>query len=323
MFQDTLTVTGTSTDSRVFAYSRWDIVPVVCGILHAAYLALMFYAFSRVPWWLMIVMALLYSVSISWNINGIAHNFIHNPYFRSPLANRLFSLLESLTIGFSQTFYDCVHMRHHMGNSDRRDEHGKTKDWLSIYRFGKNGEAENVWGYTFFSFFRDDVAEVYQEIKKVSAADARWGRFEVVAFVALYFLVLVTNWKFFFFMVPFYYFGNCLSSLNGFYRHYGGNPDLPIAWGVSSYHKLYNWIWFNNGYHAEHHFRPRLHWTKMHEFHEQIQDEQANAGVRVISTPHPLGFLDPGLRALTPQTQPARSQAETKKLHRIGPRPRK
>ncbi len=35
---------------------------------------------------------------------------------------------------------------------------------------------------------------------------------------------------------------------------YGGNPDDPIAWGANSYEKLYNWIWFYNGYHPGHHF---------------------------------------------------------------------
>jgi fatty acid desaturase len=64
---------------------------------------------------------------------------------------------------------------------------------------------------------------------------------------------------------------------------------------VSSYHKLYNWLWFNNGYHAEHHFRPKLHWTKMKELHRQIAADQEAAGVRVITPPHALGFLDRSL----------------------------
>ena len=64
---------------------------------------------------------------------------------------------------------------------------------------------------------------------------------------------------------------------------------------MSSYGKVYNWIFFNNGYHAEHHFRPKAHWTKMHEFYLQIRDLQLRAGTRVISQPHMLGFLDPDL----------------------------
>ena len=88
----------------------------------------------------MLILGFVYSVSISWNINGISHNFIHNPYFRFPLFNRLFSILESITVGFSQIFYECIHMQHHKGNADRPDEHGETVDWISIYKHGE-GDA--------------------------------------------------------------------------------------------------------------------------------------------------------------------------------------
>ena len=40
----------------------------------------------------------------------------------------------------------------------------------------------------------------------------------------------------------------------------------------------------------------------MRELHEQIREEQREAGVRVIAPPHALGFLDPSLpkRAASP-----------------------
>jgi fatty acid desaturase len=68
-----------------------------------------------------------------------------------------------------------------------------------------------------------------------------------------------------------------------------------MAWGVSSYHTLYNKVWFYNGYHAEHHYRPRAHWTRMRELHVEIQEEQKRVGVRVIKPPHAFGFMDPDL----------------------------
>lgn len=280
---------------RFFAYSKIDAVPILCGTLHFGYVIALFALFPHLPLWAMLILGAVFSVSISWNINGISHNFIHNPYFSSPALNRLFSLMESLTCGFSQAFYDCVHMRHHMGNADKPDPHGTTVDWLSIYRYGKNGEAENVWSYTFLSYFRDDPREIYRELKRRNPADARWGVFEIIAFVAFYACLSILNWKFMLFFLPFYYLGQCLSYLNGYFEHYAGNPDVPIAWGVSSYHWLYNLTWFNNGYHAEHHFRPKLHWTRMPEFHEQIIEAQRHAGVRVIQPPHALGFLDEDL----------------------------
>src|SRR5947208_11784409 len=97
------------------------------------------------------------------------------------------------------------------------------------------------------------------------------------------------------FYLPSYYLGWVLSYAQGYWEHYDAKPGDYYANSVSSYHRLYNLLWFNNGYHAEHHFRPKLHWTKMREFHEKIEDEQRRAGVRVIKPPHALGFLDPDL----------------------------
>jgi len=291
---------------KLLAYSKWDVVPVLSGLAHFAFLLTFFTVFPIAPWWVLICMGFTYSVSISWNINGISHNFLHNPYFTSHFLNRIFSLVESLTMGFSQTFYEYVHQRHHMGNSDKPDEHGETIDWLSIYRHGHEGEAENIWSYVFLSYFRDDPKAIYNEIARRNPADAFWGVFEIAAFLAFFAFGFFLNWHFMVFFLPFYYLGHCFSYLNGYYLHYGGNPDKPIAWGVSSYHKLYNWLWFNNGYHAEHHFRPKMHWTQMDAFHRQIAEQQRREGVRVITPPHALGFLDPNLpeksRPLEPET---------------------
>ena len=44
----------------------------------------------------------------------------------------------------------------------------------------------------------------------------------------------ILNYKFMIYFVPFWYFGHCLSYLNGYFEHFGGNPDVPMAWGVSS-----------------------------------------------------------------------------------------
>ena len=291
-------ITRVRTNSRLFAYSRYDVVPVLAALAQAAYLIFLFFAFTRLHlhWYWLIPLGLIWSVSISWNINGISHNFLHNPYFRSGFLNRCFSFLESLTLGFSQVFYENIHKRHHIGNADLPDKEGNTADPLSIYKHGHDGKAENMFTYVFFSYLRDDPKETFRDIYRLSPSQAWWGVAEIVAFVAFYALGFVLNWKFMLWFLPFYYFGHCLSYLNGYYLHLGGNPDVPIAWGVSSYHRLYNWLWFNNGYHAEHHYRPRLHWTKMQEFHEEIAEQQRQAKVRVIKPPHALGFLDADLR---------------------------
>jgi fatty acid desaturase len=299
----------TRTKSRVFAYSRLDVIPALAGVAHFAYVLAMFFAFKHLKWWGMLPLGFIYAVSISWNINGVSHNFLHNRFFRSAFLNRCFSIMESLTMGFSQVFYESVHRRHHMGNADLPDESGKTIDPLSIYQHGHDGEPENPWTYIFLSYFRDDPMEIFRDIKRLSNREAWWGVFEIAAFISLFIAGFIFNWRFMVFFLPFYYLGHCLSYLNGYYLHYGGNPDVPIAWGVSSYHKLYNWMWFNNGYHAEHHFRPRMHWTEMKGFHEQIRDQQVAAGVYVIEPPHALGFLA-GHPPRLPHTQGAEAAGQ-------------
>src|SRR5439155_11485968 len=171
-------------------------IPVICALAHTAYLGFIFAIFPHTPWWALIAMGFVYSVSISWNINGIAHNFIHNPYFVWSPLNRAFSWLLSVTMGFSQQFYELIHNRHHQGNSDRPDENGETLDPLSIYKHGHDGEAESAWTYTFFGYFRDDPKEIFRDIKKRSPFNARWGVFEIVSWVGLVIAGFFANWKF-------------------------------------------------------------------------------------------------------------------------------
>lgn len=276
---------------KIFAHSKWDIVPVLAAIAHLVFNLYLIIGFEGRPLWMSAVLGVLYAVSISWNINSISHNFIHTPYFKPKWINYGFSLLESVTIGFSQSYYHWVHMRHHSGNSDRPDHAGNTVDPLSIYKHGKNGQPENVLSYAFLSFFRDDLGEIHRAIASKRPGFARWARFELAAFVLMVVLALIYDWRATFFFVAFYYLGNCLSSLNGYYEHLNGDPDEPIAWGVSSHKGFYNWLWFGNGYHAEHHYRPKTHWTKLKELHERIRAEQVAAGTHVIGTCHALGFM--------------------------------
>jgi len=293
---DAIRVDRPTTDSRLFAHTRWDLLPAMAGLFHLFYFFALFYLYSRTPLWIMLILGFIYALMVNANINGVGHNFIHNPFFRWPLLNRLFSLCQSVACCFSQTYYDAVHMRHHKGNSDRQDETGDTIDWLSIYRHGHEGEAENPWSYVFLSFFRDNPAAIRGELKKRNNADAIWGNIELGAFVTVLIVLALFNWRYVvFYFLPFYYLGHCFSYLNGYFRHYGANPDKPIAWGVSSYGKLYNWLFFYNGYHAEHHFRPKVHWTRIERFRRSIEEVQKQEGVRVISHAHMLGFLDQNL----------------------------
>jgi fatty acid desaturase len=278
----------------IFAYSSWDAIPVALGILHFLGVALLALTFSRLSWPVAIACGVLYAVSISWSINSVSHNFIHNPFFVSHTANRAFSVLLSVTLGFSQEMYRYVHLRHHSGNMDRKGLDGSTVDYLSFYRHSVDDRPESPWRYVFLSYFRDDPREILRRIRATRPADARFAQLELATTITVYLLLLLWDWRAVVCLVPFYYLGHSLSSLNGYYEHFGADPDRPIAWGVSCYGRLYNWTWLYNGYHAEHHYRPKMHWTRMVALHRAIAEEQRRAGVRVLRVPHALGFLEAG-----------------------------
>jgi hypothetical protein len=150
-----------------------------------------------------------------WNSNTIAHNFIHLPFFKRPLSNKLFSAYLSLVLGIPQRLWRDRHLAHHAGAKWR----------LRLPRQ-----------------FAIEMACVF----------SLWGMLAVLApafFVQVY--------------LPGVALGLSLCYLQGHYEHARGT--------VSHYGQLYNRLFFNDGYHVEHHRRPSEHWTALPE----MKDPQA------------------------------------------------
>ena len=55
------------------------------------------------------------AAGVWWNSNTIAHNFIHRPFFRSTLLNRLFSAYLTGLLGIPQALWRQRHLAHHAG----------------------------------------------------------------------------------------------------------------------------------------------------------------------------------------------------------------
>jgi hypothetical protein len=68
-------------------------------------------------------------------------------------------------------------------------------------------------------------------------------------------LLALRPWFFLTVYAPAWAAGLCLCALHGHYEHSRGT--------VSHYGALYNMLFFNDGYHVEHHARPGLHWTQL------------------------------------------------------------
>lgn len=90
----------------------------------------------------------------------------------------------------------------------------------------------------------------------------RLGLVEVGLVAALFAGLFALRRELFLFVyLPGYGLGMLLCTLQGRYEH-GGRPvsDEP---GISFYGRLYNALWFNDGYHREHHAHPGEHWSRL------------------------------------------------------------
>jgi fatty acid desaturase len=274
-----------------FRHNYYDVVPALCGVGIFVLIGWTFLGFATLPWWVLALAFIAIAWSYCWNMQCISHNFIHNAFFKNDWLNRAYSVLLSLDLGVPHVLYHHYHLNHHWGDSDAVGPDGTTRDWSSIYRFGKDGKPESFWKYCLVSFFRVEAGPVL----KVAYRNHHLPQVvvESLALGAFWIGMALVNWRYFvFFYLPSYYLGWVLSYAEGYLEHYGCQPGNQYANSASSYNFLYNLLWFNNGYHQEHHWDPKMHWTRMDELHHQIKGQLAANHTRTLRGPHITAFFE-------------------------------
>ncbi len=276
-----------------FRSSLYDAFPALCGVAIVVAILWTFLYFRTLPSWVLIPAFVAIMGSYFWNLQCISHNFIHNPFFTSPWLNRAYSVMETIALGVPHVFYHHYHMNHHWGDNDAKGPDGSTRDWSSIYRYGKGDKPEAFWKYCLVSFFRVEMGGVIRTVARHGPRDVIQAAVETVVLAAFWITMLLADWRYFaFFYLPSYYLGWVLSYAEGYLEHYGCQPGNYFANSVSSYNWLYNFLWFNNGYHQEHHWDPKVHWTKMKALHQQIGQQLIANKTRILRGPHITALLE-------------------------------
>ena len=163
------------------------------------------------------------AILLWWNANTVSHNFIHRPFFGTRAANRLYSAYLTLVLGFPQTLWRQRHLRHHAELAG----HAAAKPDLR-------------------------QAQVAPSLSRGAAAYMP----ELLLLAAFWTLLAtqLTPWLLTAYL-PGWAIGLGLCQLQGYYEHARGTR--------SHYGRIYNFLFFNDGLHVEHHRRPGLHWTEL------------------------------------------------------------
>lgn len=234
-------------------FSFKDIILVSISLVHLALICIVFFfplSFSEI-----LIAGFVIIVLIVTNYQCISHNFIHTPFFKIEFFNNLFSIINSLCLGLPQCIYREHHLNHHRYNND------PNKDESSLYRFGVDGREEHILSYCLIGVFRTDLKTLFLRARKTSE---NLVLIELLAVLCLMCVLIKLSWlKFTVFYVTTWYFGQVFALLENYAEHHGAKLHDRQRDSVSCYNSIYNFLWFNNGYHQEHHYRPLVHWTKI------------------------------------------------------------
>jgi fatty acid desaturase len=260
--------------TRFFAHSRLDGLMVAVAFIQFGFMILGVTTFGFVPWWVSLVLGLITSFLVVTNFQCIAHNFLHNPFFVSKTLNRAYSVFNSLLIGLPQTLYRVHHLHHHKYNNDACDlKTGTTKDRTSTWRYSKRlDQEENMLRYALLGVFRVGVPHLFRGAQKNKTL--HMVVFELAALAAMATVFgMINPLGLIAFHLPVALAGTLAAQTSNYLEHYGAIPGNRKTDSVSSYGWFYNLIWFNNGYHQEHHYRPQVHWARVPEIKKLLPPE--------------------------------------------------
>jgi fatty acid desaturase len=219
----------------------------------------------------------------------VAHYFLHLPFFSRPWLNRVWGVVGSLSLGVPITLYRAQHLNHHRFGMDYVDDAiGDTRDWSSIYRHGQNPDRpETLWHYALLAPLRESAWPLIADVRDRGESSQLIA--EAICLALAVGVLGLIDWRGLLLVyLPIWYFGQVLARAEAYAEHFGASPGDRRTDAVSCYGRLYNLLWFNNGYHQEHHFRPGAHWTRLPALRDRMLPETDR---RVVSAAHFMNIM--------------------------------
>jgi fatty acid desaturase len=255
----------------MFKYSGKDGILACLSFLQVATWVIAVLYFDELTVSQLCLLGIANIMLMATNYECIAHNFMHNPFFKWKPLNKLFSIMNSIAMGMPQTIYNSEHINHHMYTNDRWKDDNPPRDGTSTFYYGKDNQEENWFTYTFLAYSRISLKSQTKCAYKYSRNLVYVELLAIAIFFA--WLLFSSPIAFLTFVIPAHYLGTCIASLENYVEHYSCDPENEKANSVSVYDRFYNFVWFNNGYHQEHHCEPKTHWTKIAELRSSMLPE--------------------------------------------------
>ena len=258
---------------KIFRDTNQDILLILVSVMCLITPIFLSFYLNILNVYIIFLISVLQVMLLNVHLNTTMHYHIHRPIFINLKLNKIFEYFFSVPafVGFEE--YRYIHTQHHIYSNDRYNN-GKIGDPVSTFRFGKNGQEENLWSYIFKTPLRNyfDAKELCFE-----STDVDWKKIKNQNYIKILFLILLTiiNYKFALLYLLIVYVSWLMNAALSYCEHYNVTDWKNKAKNSTScYNKYYNSLFFNSGYHQEHHFAPGLHWKKLPELKSKLPSDR-------------------------------------------------
>lgn len=260
---------------KLFKHSNKDIFPVLLTIIVFLITNLVLFTEPSL-WW--IPFAIIQAFVIAHLRNSSIHVHMHYLTFTNAKMNKMYDLLCALSGLYSAQTAKVGHMLHHAYG-------GGHKDPVKLY---DDTKLVNCWKFSCSHAVSNFVQPLFLKrehelLHKIGDLRQRFN-IENRVFKCYFLIVCFINFKFALLVSLIAILANIMDMMISYGEHYGAEfvtDNTKNA--VSSYGYWYNLLTFNNGYHQEHHYDPKLHWSRLHEISPLMHSDR-----KMISTIHML-----------------------------------
>jgi fatty acid desaturase len=288
--------------ARLMRNSVADLVPLSVAVLQVSGVVALAWSFDRLG-----PIAIMLSAMILLVLGDMAiqaeHYATHRPFFVPRFLNRGCQLLFSVIAGRPSSGYSIGHLHHHAftisyTHMSLRDALGLTsprtilasiaRSYVNAFQLGtvwllarglgpRPGETQPA-PRQHFDRYADYVDQMVSRVLAVGRARpqaARWLWAEIVAIAAFRIGLCIVSYRCFLLCIlPMEVLAGLWAVYSEFCTHYGATGADASRNAASSYGRLFNLLWYNFGYHQEHHLRPSLHWTRLPSARGELPDER-------------------------------------------------
>ena len=204
-----------------------------------------------------VLIVLMFAVFTATLIN---HNHRHVSMFNQPWANRILNYILTVAMGAPSTRLHAVHMLNH------HRSYRTTDDWSHYSLAGDGKGLRRTLTYYVNATFR--IARQRKSLP-MTPADRR----ELLIEYAFFFL-WVLSWLIFDFvaasivLASSYIGGQFILLIANLINHDQCDLGSPFNLARTFDSRWENWIFLNHGFHAVHHRRTTLHWSKLRQVHD-------------------------------------------------------